>query len=246
MVTFDQLSAMKEGGRILAKILTELESIAKVGVTTKEIDSLAGRLCLKYKVKPSFLGYQEYPAAVCVSINEEVVHGIPGIRKLKKGDLVSLDFGVYHKKFHTDSARSFIVGGEATSADKKLIEVTKSVLDLGIKTAKAGYHIGDIGFAIQNEAESQGFNCIRALVGHGIGRKVHEEPMVPNFGTPGQGPIIKKGMSLAIEPMITAGSYEVYQESDGWTYKTVDHSRVAHFEDTVYVTDGEPIILTRG
>ncbi len=242
-MTNEKLQAMQEGGHILALILAELKEKTQVGLRTKEIDEYAKRLFLKYKVRPSFLGYESYPAAVCISINDEVVHGIPSERAIKTGDIVSLDIGVYHKGYHTDAAISFVIG-EVDSKIKQLLATTQKALEFGIAEAKVGNHIGDIGNAIQNYAEKAGFSVIRALVGHGVGREIHEEPMVPNFGQKGVGPSLKEGMTLAIEPMISLGGYEVFQADDGWTYKTTDGSLVAHFEHSIYITDSSPIILT--
>lgn len=239
-----KLKAMQEGGKILALILEELKKRTVIGTKTSEIDDWAKRLCLKYKVKPSFLNYDGYPAAICISVNDEIVHGIPGERVIENGDLVSLDFGVKHDGYHTDSAISFIVG-TGTQIAEKLLVVTKESLMIGIKEAKVGNHIGDIGAAIERYVNKSHFGIVRVLVGHGIGRNVHEEPLIPNFGRGGEGPEIKEGMTLAIEPMITGSSYEVCLADDGWTYKTMDQSLAAHFEHTIYVSKEGPIILTK-
>jgi methionyl aminopeptidase len=235
---------MKEGGHILATILTEIKKKTEPGTQTKELDDLAKRLCLKYKVKPSFLNYEGYPAAICVSVNDEVVHGLPGKYIIKEGDLVSLDFGVLHKGYNTDSAITFGVGNITTVADK-LIKVTKSALDKGISAAVVGGRIGDIGAAVQQEVEKNGFGVVRVLVGHGVGKEIHENPLIPNFGETGTGPEIIEGMTLAIEPMVTGGNYEVYQAEDGWTYVTKDSSLSCHFEHTIYIAEKGPIILTK-
>ncbi len=235
--------AMKKGGQILARILYEVKEWIKPGITTKEIDDYTRKLCLKYKVRPSFQGYGGYPAAICVSLNDEVVHGIPSQTIIKAGDIVSLDFGVYLDGYHTDSAISFVIGKESAS-NKKLLEVTKNSLMLGIDQAVAGNRIGDISFAIQNYVEKNGFNVVRTLVGHGVGSNLHEEPMIPNFGTKGTGELLREGMTLAIEPMVTEGDFHVYQDNDGWTYRTRDGSKSAHFEHTIYITKDSPIILT--
>ena len=239
----EKYNAMSKGGQILATILNEIQNWVRPGVLTSEIDDYARRLCLKYKVRPSFQGYDGYPAAICVSVNDEVVHGIPGKRMIQEGDIVSLDFGVYLDGYHTDSAISFGVGN-INLEKKKLLEVTLNSLLLGIEQAVVGNKIGDIGHAIQKYVEQNGFGVVRTLVGHSIGKKLHEEPMIPNFGSKSTGELIKEGMTLAIEPMVTAGQYPVYQASDGWTFLTKDSSDSAHFEHTIFVTDSLPIILT--
>lgn len=239
-----KLEAMKEGGRILASILGEIKSRTMPGTKTQQIDDWARRLCLKYGVKPSFLNYDGYPAAICVSINDEVVHGIPSEREIKDGDMVSLDFGVHFQGFHTDSAITFVVGTSTKIIDK-LINVTRESLEIGIKKAQIGNHIGDIGEAVQKHVESHGFGVVRSLVGHGIGENVHEEPLIPNFGSKGEGPEIVEGMCLAIEPMVTGGNHGVYLDADGWTYLTKDSSLSAHFEHTIYISKNGPVILTK-
>lgn len=239
-----KLAVMQVGGKVLANILHELKMRTTAGVQTKEIDYWARRLCLKHNVKPSFLDYEGFPSSICVSINDEVVHGIPGNRILKDGDIVSLDFGVYYQGFHTDSAISFGIGKLPPQVEK-LLTVTKESLTLAIQQAVPGNHIGDIGYTVQSHVERNGFSVIRSLVGHGVGTDIHEEPLIPNYGNKGTGRAITKGMTLAIEPMVAMGGYEIYQDDDGWTYKTVDGSLVAHFEHSIYVDDN-PIILTKG
>ena len=239
----NKLESMEKGGRILGQILQDLKTKTSPGMATKSLDDMTRRLCLRYGVKPSFLGYQEYPASVCVSINNEVVHGIPGERQLKDGDIISLDLGVYFQGFHTDAAITFSLGN-LSPKNEKLIQVTKEALMMGIGEAICDKRIGDIGYSIQNFVEQSGFNIVRTLVGHSIGRKIHEEPLIPNFGHKNSGQIIQKGMTLAIEPMVTTGDSAVFLADDGWTYKTTDGSIASHFEHTIYVTDGKPIILT--
>jgi len=243
-VSFDKLESMERGGGILGQILRDLKTKTTVGMTTKNLDDMTRRLCLKYGVKPSFLGYQNYPAAICVSINDEVVHGIPNERQLVNGDIISLDLGVYFQGYHTDAAITFSLG-EVPLQTKRLLEITKEALMIGINEAIVGNTIGDIGFAIQNYTEKNGFNVVRSLVGHSISKNIHEDPLIPNFGQRGSGQLIKEGMTLAIEPMVTMGEYDVYQDDDGWTYKTSDGSIAAHFEHTIYVTDKKPLILTK-
>jgi methionyl aminopeptidase len=243
-VTYNKLESMERGGKVLAQILREVKARACPGMTTKNLDDIAKRLCLKYGVKPSFLGYQNYPAAICTSLNDEVVHGIPGSRQLKTGDIVSLDLGVYYQGFHTDAAITFSLGA-ISSKTRELLQVTEMALVVGVGAATAGNKIGDIGYAIQSYVEKSGFNVVRSLVGHSIGKNIHEDPLIPNFGRKDSGQLIKEGMALAIEPMVTIGLYDVFQDDDGWTYKTSDGSIAAHFEHTVYVTNEKPIILTK-
>ncbi|AZR74738.1 type I methionyl aminopeptidase [Anoxybacter fermentans] len=235
---------MREVGRIVAETHALLAEIIKPGITTAEIDRIAEEYILKCGAKPAFKGYQGFPATVCVAINEEVVHGIPGKRRLEEGDIIGLDIGAYKNGYYSDAARTLPVGKVSPEA-KKLIEVTKESLDRGIVQAIAGNRLTDISHAIQSYAESHGFSVVRQYVGHGIGRKMHEAPQVPNYGQPGRGPRLKKGMTFAIEPMINAGGYEVKVLSDGWTVVTADGSLSAHFEDTIAITDEKPLILTR-
>jgi len=234
---------MRQGGKILATILREIKAKVTAGTKTSEINDLANRLCLKYRVKPSFLGYNGYPAAICVSINDEVVHGIPGNYAIQDGDIVSLDFGVYLAGYHTDAAISFGVGNISAEAHR-LLTVTEGALMRGIEQARPGNNVGAIGHAVQGYSENHGFSVVRTLVGHAIGKNVHEEPYIPNFGSPADGPKIKTGTALAIEPMVTTGTYEVILDKDGWTYKTEDGSLSAHFEHTVWIHEDGPEILT--
>lgn len=253
---------MREGGKILATILGKLEKAVKPGITTKSLDELAAELILFHKVRPSFLGYGGFPAVLCTSVNNEVVHGVPSERVLKEGDILSLDFGVVHQGFHTDSAITVLVKnppspkgfplrqgyegqvGRASKKTAKLIEVTRQALFAGIDAAKVGNHIGAIGHAVQKHVEKHGFGVVRDLVGHGIGEKLHEEPYVPNYGNPAEGPILKEGMTIAIEPMITQGNWEVQLGSDGFAFVTTDGSLSAHFEHTILITADGPEILT--
>jgi len=242
-VAKDKLQIMTEGGEILGLIMTEIKKSAEPGLMTKNLDDLAKRLSLKYRVRPSFLGYQGYPAAICVSINDEVVHGIPGDRKLALSDVISLDFGVFHGGFHVDAALTFTFD-IYDERKMKLINTTREALNIAVDQIKPGLRIGDIGYLIQQYVEKRGYGVVRSLVGHGVGQELHQEPLIPNFGQKNTGEIIKRGMTLAIEPMITSGGYDVYQESDGWTYKTSDHSLSSHYEYTVYVDEKEARILT--
>lgn len=249
----DEQIIMAKGGKILASILSELKKAAVPGVRKSDLDQLANQLCLNHGVQPSFKGYGGYPASVCVSVNDEVVHGLPTDSVLHQGDLVSLDMGVLYQGFHTDSAVSFVCNGnsgqgqtEADYSDKlRLIKASEQSLYSGIDLIKNGVHLGDISAKIQEVAESYGYGVIRMLVGHGIGREVHEDPHFPNYGTPGTGPILKTGMTLAIEPMITGdGSVDVVLSDDGWTYSSATGALCAHAEHTVVVTDAGYEILT--
>lgn len=252
----EEQQAMREGGKILAAILSDLRKAAVPGVFKSDLDKMANRLCLKYAVRPSFKGYGGYPGTVCASVNDEVVHGLPVEEPLREGDLVSLDMGVLHKGYHTDSAVSFICrpstvaqdGSKLPAADKKasdLIKACEQSLYSGIDLIKDGVHLGDISARIQEVAESHGYGVIRMLVGHGIGTEIHEDPHVPNYGTAGTGPVLKTGMTIAIEPMITEdGSIDVVLDDDGWTYKSRTGALCAHTEHTVLVTDDGYEILT--
>lgn len=241
--TDKKLESMRQGGKILATILQEIKRKVAVGTKTSEINDLANRLCLKYGVKPSFLGYGGYPASICVSINDEVVHGIPGQYEIQEGDIVSLDFGVELAGYHTDAAISFGVGNISAEAHR-LLTVTEKSMMMGIEAARAGHNVGAIGHEVQKYAEAQGFSVVRTLVGHAIGKTVHEEPYIPNFGRPSDGPKIKENSALAIEPMVTVGTYEVVLGKDGWTYSTEDGELSAHFEHTVWIHPDGPEILT--
>lgn len=239
-----EIELMREAGRILAKTHEELEKALHAGMTTKEIDRLAEELIRSYGCIPSFLNYNGFPASVCVSINDEVVHGIPSEKRIiRDGDIVSLDCGVIYKGYQSDAARTHAVG-EVSPEAMKLIDVTKQSFFEGIKLAKAGNHLNDIGRAIQVYAESFGYGVVRDLVGHGIGREMHEDPEIPNFAMPRRGIRLRPGMTLAIEPMINAGTWEVDWSDDGWTVVTGDGSLSAHYENTILITDGDPVILS--
>lgn len=249
--TAEEIQLMAEGGKILREILQTVAKAAQPGVTTADLDQLTRKLVFslgeKYpqaNIKPSFLGYHGYPAFICISINDEVVHGIPSAQKvIKEGDLVSLDFGIIYHGWHTDSAMTVGVG-KIPKEYKKLMTVTEESLRRGIKEARVGQTTGDIGHAVQKHVEKNGFGVVRELVGHGIGRKLHEEPYVPNYGRAGEGEILKEGMTIAIEPMVTLGSPEVVLGADGWTYRTKDHRGAAHFEHTIAITKNGPQVLT--
>ncbi|KKS13559.1 MAG: Methionine aminopeptidase [Candidatus Yanofskybacteria bacterium GW2011_GWA1_41_6] len=243
--TPQEIELMREGGHILAEILDVLVASVKVGIQTKELDSMAQELISARGAKPSFLNYNGFPATLCVSINEEIVHGLPSERKLKDGDLVKLDLGILYKGFHTDSARSVIVGSTQRLQIQKLIDVTAEALCVGIKTAQPGKTLGDVGHAIHEYVKSQGFDVVRDLIGHGIGTEVHEEPEVPNYGKPGHGPILKLGMVIAIEPMVVMGGYRIANGPDGYAYITADKKLSAHIEHTIAITGNGPEILTK-
>jgi methionyl aminopeptidase len=245
----EEIAVMREAGRITAKVLNILEAHVKPGLRTKELDTIAEREARKLGAIPSFKGYHGYPASLCVSVNDEIVHGIPGKRVLCEGDIVSLDFGVIYKSFQGDAARTVGVG-TINAAARKLIEVTSGALKAGVASAKAGARLGDISAAIEKYAESRGYSVVREYTGHGIGRKMHEDPQVPNSTRSvlglmqGTGPELKKGMTLALEPMVNIGGWETKVDSNRWTVRTVDGSLSAHFEDTIAITNGEPDVLT--
>ncbi len=241
-----KLAAMRQAGSILAEILSILSKRIKPGIKTKELDAIAAREAKKRGVKSSFYGYHGFPANICVSINNEIVHGIPGRRKLKEGDIVSIDYGVIYNGFQADAAMTTGVGKISTEA-KELIDVTRGALEAGIKAAYAGAKLGDISYAIQDYVELQrtGYSVVREYTGHGIGRDMHEEPQIPNFGNPGTGPILEKGMTIALEPMVNAGDWRTRVGADRWTVFTADGSLSAHCEHTIAITDGEPEVLTR-
>lgn len=235
---------MRESGQVTGKILRDLEDIIKPGVSTKDIDRFVEDTIKKNGMIPTFKGYGGFPASACVSINEEVVHGIPSKkRKLREGDIVSVDVGSTYKGYVSDAARTYAVGKVKPEA-QRLIDAAKDSFFEGLKFCRVGYRLSDISHAIQEKVESEGFGVIRDFVGHGVGRKMHEEPQIPNYGKAGRGPRLAKGMVFAIEPMITEGTYEVETLFDNWTVVTLDGKMAAHYENTVVITDGEPELLT--
>ncbi len=240
----EEIAAMREAGRIVAIILETLSEQVKPGMKTKELDIIAERELKRLGARSSFKGYRGFPANVCVSVNDEIVHGIPGKRVLNEGDIVSLDFGAIYKGFQGDAAVTVAVGEVSPSA-KRLIEATRGSLEAGIAEACTGATLGDVSAAIQNYAESRGYSIVREYTGHGIGREMHEEPQIPNFGSPGTGPALKKGMTLALEPMLSAGDWRTRLADDHWTVLTADGSLSAHFEHTIAINN-EPEVLTRG
>ena len=234
---------MREAGNIVATILEKLRGALRPGLKTRELDDLAASELTRLGAQSSFRGYRGFPAHLCVSINEELVHGIPGERVMQEGDLVSLDFGAIYQGFQGDAA--ITVGlGEISPQTKELVATTENALKAGIDAARTGARLGDVSAAIQHYAESRGFSVVREYTGHGIGRQMHEEPQIPNFGEPNTGPELKKGMTLALEPMVTAGNWPTRVGSDGWTVSTADGSLCAHFEHTLAITDGRPEVLT--
>ena len=238
-----EISKMRAAGRIVGETLLLLEKNIKPGINTAELNRIADKFITSNGAKPSFKGLYGFPAALCISVNDEIIHGIPGKYVLKDGDIVSIDCGAYLDGFHGDAARTFSVGN-VTEEAKKLIEVTKQSFFEGIKYAKKGYRLSDISHAIQSYTEDNGFSVAKNFVGHGIGRDLHEDPEVPNFGNPGKGPILNNGMVLAIEPMINAGSFRTKTLKDGWTVVTSDGSLSAHYENTVAILPDGPEILT--
>lgn len=240
----DEIKGIAEACQIVAEALGGIKKIVAPGVTTKELNRFVESFIVSKNATPAFKGYRGYPASLCTSINEQVVHGIPSSTKLKEGDIISLDIGVYYKGFYGDAALTLPVG-ETEDVAKKLLSVTEEALYRGIENAVIGNRLFDISFAIQNYVEVAGFSVVRNFVGHGIGRELHEEPQLPNFGRAGEGSVLMEGMTLAIEPMVNAGGWEVVILDDGWTAVTKDKSLSAHFEHTVAITSEGPKALTK-
>ena len=238
-----ELIAMRQACRITAAARALAGDMVRPGVTTKQIDKAVHDYIVSQGAKPSFLGYGGFPASSCISVNHTVIHGIPGNYVLQDGDIVSIDVGAYYKGFHGDCAATFACGTISAEA-QKLIDVTKQSFFEGIRFATQGHRVSDISHAIQTYVESNGFSVVRSFVGHGVGAKLHEEPEVPNFGAAGRGPRLLRGMTLAVEPMVNMGTYEVRVLKDRWTTVTADGKLSAHYENTVLITDGEPEILT--
>ena len=241
--TPQEIEIMRQNNQLVAQVLQKLKEAIKPSITTKELDQLAEGTIREAGATPAFKGYRGYPASLCVSINEEVVHGIPGSRRLQEGEIVSLDVGVYYNGYYGDAAITVPVGKVSEQA-ARLLEVTQQALAKGIEQATHGNRLLDIAHAIQSWVESQGFSVVRDFVGHGIGRALHEDPQVPNFGPPHHGPRLRPGMVLAIEPMINVGTGEVKVLEDGWTVVTADKCLSAHFEHTIAISDGKPDILS--
>jgi methionyl aminopeptidase len=242
--TEEEIKIIAEGGKILATVIKELEKMAKPGITTLELDRAGEALILSMGAKPAFKGYDGFPYSLCASVNENIVHGFPSKYVLKDGDLLKLDLGVLYKGFNTDMAITVAVGNKVSYEVKRLINVTKKSLRLGIKKTKVGNTVGDIGNTIQRFVEDQGFGVVRDLCGHGIGKKLHEEPKIPNYGKRGGGEPLAEGMVICIEPMINMGKKEIIQENDGWTIRTRDHKPSAHFELAIAIRKGEPDVLS--
>ena len=238
-----EIELMRRAGKITAAARALARDMVKPGVTTQQIDKAVYHFIKSQGATPSFLNYNGYPASVCVSVNDEIIHGIPGKRMLKEGDIVSVDVGAYIGGFHGDCAGTYPCGQVSDQA-LDLIRVTQQSFFEGLKFAREGYRLSDISHAVQEYVESHGYSVVREYVGHGIGRRMHESPEVPNFGNPGHGPRLLRGMTIAVEPMVNAGSAAIRQMSDGWTVKTADGRNAAHYENTILITDGDPELLT--
>ena len=238
-----EIELMRRAGKITAAARALARDMVKPGVTTQQIDKAVYHFIKSQGATPSFLNYNGYPASVCVSVNDEIIHGIPGKQVLKEGDIVSVDVGAYIGGFHGDCAGTYPCGQVSDQA-LDLIRVTQQSFFEGLKFAREGYRLSDISHAVQEYVESHGYSVVREYVGHGIGRRMHESPEVPNFGNPGHGPRLLRGMTIAVEPMVNAGSAAIRQMSDGWTVKTADGKNAAHYENTILITDGDPELLT--
>ena len=238
-----ELTLMRKACRITAAARALAGEMVRPGVSTKQIDEAVHDFIVSQGAQPSFLGYHGFPGSICASVNSTVIHGIPGGYILKEGDIVSIDVGAYYQGFHGDCAATFPCGAISAEA-QKLIDVTKQSFYEGMRFATRGHRVSDISHAIQKHVESNGFSVVRSFVGHGVGAQLHEEPEVPNFGKPGRGPRLVPGMTIAVEPMVNAGVYDVRVLKDGWTTVTADGKLSAHYENTVLITDGEPEILT--
>ena len=239
-----ELGYMREAGRVVAQTIATLVDALRPGMKTADLDEIAYSEIRKLGAKPSFKGYLGYPCTICVSLNNEIVHGIPGERVIQSGDVVSMDVGAVVEGFHGDAAVTVGVGQVSQEATD-LMDTTREALEMGIKAAQPGSRIGDIGWAVQSFAEAKGYSVVRQYVGHGIGRALHEEPQVPNFGSPGSGPLLRKGMVIAIEPMLNVGDWQTRVLGDDWTVVTADGSLSAHFENTLAITEDGPEVLTR-
>jgi len=238
-----EIAKMRVAGRVVAQALDTMRAAVRPGITTAQLDAIGEATIRKAGATPSFKGLYQFPASVCVAVNDEVVHGIPGKRALKNGDIIKLDTGAQLEGWHGDATITVPVG-EIDEESQRLVDATYGALFAGIAQCRPGKRIGDIGHAIQEYAESRGYGVVRQYVGHAIGRKIHEDPQVPNFGDPGTGTLLRKGMVLTIEPMLTVGTYETHTLADKWTVVTNDGKRAAQFEHTVAITDGDPEILT--
>jgi methionyl aminopeptidase len=240
----DEIAKMRRAGRIVAGTIDRVLAAVRPGLTTGGLDEVAEAYIAEEGAIPSFKGYRGFPASICASLNDEVVHGIPGSRKLKPGDIVSLDFGAIWEGYHADSAVTVFVGEPPSAEAEKLVRVTEDALEAGISEIRAGKRLSDIGHAVQQVVEGAGFGVVREYVGHGVGRSLHEDPQIPNYGPPGRGPEIKPGLVVAVEPMVNMGGWETRVLPDRWTVVTADGSLSAHFEHTIAVTDEGPEVLT--
>jgi len=240
----DEIAKMRRAGRIVAGTIDRVLAAVRPGLTTGGLDEVAEAYIDEQGAIPSFKGYRGFPASICASLNDEVVHGIPGSRKLKPGDILSLDFGAIWEGYHADSAVTVFVGESPSAEAEKLVRVTEDALEAGISEIRAGKRLSDIGHAVQQVVEGAGFGVVREYVGHGIGRSLHEDPQIPNYGPPGRGPEVKPGLVVAVEPMVNMGGWETRVLPDRWTVVTADGSLSAHFEHTIAVTDDGPEVLT--
>jgi methionyl aminopeptidase len=240
----DEIAKMRKAGRIVAGTIDRVLQAVRPGIATAELDRVAEEYIAKAKATPSFKGYRGFPASICASINHEVVHGIPGDRYLRPADLLSLDFGAIWEGYHADSAVTVFVGEPPNAEAEKLVRVTEEALEAGISEIRLGNRLSDIGHAVQQVVEGAGFNVVREYVGHGIGRSLHEDPQIPNYGNPGRGPELKPGLVVAVEPMVNLGDWRTRVLPDGWTVITADGSLSAHFEHTIAVTDDGHEVLT--
>ena len=241
--TSEEVQLIKQSADILGRAHGEVAKHIKEGVKTSFLDKVAEEFIRDHNGVPSFKGYNGFPASLCISVNEVIVHGFPSDYELKDGDIISVDCGVFHQGFHSDSAYTYPIG-EVSSTVLELLKATRDSLYLGIKAAKAGNRVGDIGFAIQKFVEAKGYTVVRELVGHGLGKKLHEAPEVPNYGKKGSGPLLKQGMVIAIEPMVNLGTRNIVQERDGWTIRTADRKPSAHYEHTVAIFEDKTEVLT--
>jgi methionyl aminopeptidase len=239
-----EIAKMRRAGRIVAATIEAVTAAVRPGATTADLDEVAEKRIRDEGATPSFLGYRGFPASICASLNEEVVHGIPGSRVLHDGDILSLDFGAIWEGYHADSALTVFVGEPPSAEAEKLVRVTEEALEAGISQVKAGNHLSDISHAVEQVVEGAGFSVVREYVGHGIGQNLHEDPQIPNYGPPGRGPELKTGLVVAIEPMVNMGGWETRVLADDWTVVTADGSLSAHFEHTIAVTDEGPEVLT--
>jgi len=238
-----EIEKMRRAGRVVAETHAFLKKLIRPGITTKELDQAAEEFILSHNAIPAFKGYNGFPGSICASVNDEVVHGIPGLKKIKDGDIISIDIGTIVEGYYGDGAKTYPVGSISDESEK-LIKVTRESFFEGIKYAKPGYRLSDISHAIQTYVEQYGFSVVRDFVGHGIGQNMHEEPQIPNYGAPNKGPRLREGMVLAIEPMINAGTFQIEILENNWTVVTIDGKNSAHYEHTIAITDNEPLILT--